>query len=301
MKNQTKFIIVAPPYNPTSAGCVVLHELCDALNQIDQPCYMVINIGDQFITSNEDQYFSTASKRIRYGDDPILECQGIIDTGIVIYPEVIIGNPLNAANVVRYVLYFDGAHMQRKMAHSDRDFILTYTKAYIEKYHDILFYPITSDLFSEKNSPHNSERNLDTTYTDNRKEKNHVHILQNTIHINKQWPESKEQLATILKSTRYFYSWTDMSSTNVDALLCGAIPILIEPDPTKINLLNDTETGSFPFYIAKVIDGKIFVWQDPDFEEKKEKFIRSLFSYKENWINNVTITFQKIKMHFDLK
>lgn len=301
MKKNTKCIIVAPPYNPTSAGCVVLHELCDTLNQIGQPCYMVINIGDQFITSNEEQYFSPTSKRILYGDDPILECQEALNTGIVIYPEVIIGNPLNAANVVRYVLYFDGAHMQRKMGHTDRDFIITYTKVYFEKYHDVLFYPITNSLFHEASSPKNSERHIDITYTDNRKEKSNVHILDNTIHINKQWPENKEQLATILKSTRYFYSWTDMSSTNVDALLCGAIPILIEPDPVKLNLLENTETGSFPYYIAKIIDGKIFVWKDPDFDVKKEKFICSLFSYKENWINNVASTLQKINKHFNLQ
>jgi hypothetical protein len=92
-----------------------------------------------------------------------------------------------------------------------------------------------------------------------------------------------------------------MSSTNVDALLCGAIPILIEPDPTKLNLLEKTETGSFPCYVAKIIDGKIFVWKDPAFDEKKEKFICSLFSYKENWINNVTSTLQKINKHFNLQ
>lgn len=300
MKNPTKCIVVAPPYNPTSAGCVVLHELCDALNQIGQPCYMVINIGDQFITSNEDQYFSSASKRSLYSEDPIPECKEIINTGIVIYPEVIIGNPLNAVNVVRYMLYFDGAHMQRKMEHSDRDFILTYTKVFFEKHHDVLFYPITNSLFCEENSPKNSERHINITYTDNRKEKANVHILDNTIHINKQWPESKEQLATILKSTRYFYSWTDISSTNIDALLCGAIPILIEPDPNRVSLLNNAETGPFPFHMAKIIDGRVFIWKDPDFDAKKEKFVQSLFSYKENWINNVTSTIQKINKHFKL-
>lgn len=301
MKNLTKCIVVAPPYNPTSAGCVVLHELCDAINQIGQPCYMVINIGEQFITTNEEQYFSPTSKRTLYSNDPIQECEEIINNGVVIYPEVIIGNPLNAVNVVRYVLYFDGAHMQRKMEYSDRDFIITYTKVYFEKYHDVLFYPITNSLFCETNSPKNSERNIDITYTDNRKEKSNVYILNNTIHINKQWPENKEQLAMILKSTRYFYTWTDMSSTNVDALLCGAIPILIEPDPNKVILLNNTETGSFPYYIAKVIDGRVFVWKDQDFDAKKEKFISSLFSYKDNWLGNVTSTFQKINKHFNLE
>jgi hypothetical protein len=299
MRNFAKIIVVAPPFNPTSAGCVVLHELCDALNQIGHECHIVINVGDQFIPTNEDQYFSTDSKRVLFGDNPISECEQIINEGIVVYPEVIIGNPLNAANVVRYVLYFDGAHMQQKMAHSDNDFIITYTNSYIEKYHDVLFFPIINNLFNEVNSPAKGARNFDVTYTDNRKEKNNIYIIDNTIHINKQWPENKSQLANILKCTRYFYSWTDMSSTNVDALLCGAIPILIEPDPVKLNYLENLETGPFPYFIGRIIDGKIFVWQDPDFDAKKNAFIVSLYSFKENWLSNVSSTFSKITKHFN--
>jgi len=300
MTTKTPFIIVAPPYNPTSAGCVVLHRLCDALNRMGHPSYLLINIGDQFIVNNDSAYFDSNLIRTNFTGDLTENCTQLIKDGIVIYPEVVIGNPLNAKKVVRYLLYFDGLHMGQKMNHSDNDFIISYSTIFSNIHREVLYYPILNDLFNAEHTQMSEQRSIDLTYTDNRKEKENVHIIENTIHINKSWPENKQQLANILRKTRYFYSWTDLSSTNVDAIFCGAIPVLIDPDPAKLELMKTSETGSLPCYIAKVIDGNLFTWSDVKFHEKRISYIKRIKDYEANWNNNVSNVFNKVLKHFEL-
>ena len=55
----------------------------------------------------------------------------IQDDVITIYPEVISGNPFNAKNVVRYVLYYPGWHAGDK-DYSDNELIITYNNEYVK-------------------------------------------------------------------------------------------------------------------------------------------------------------------------
>jgi hypothetical protein len=79
-----KFLIFGTPYTNSSAGVRVLYRLAREL----------INLGyNSFVFTD---WKETAQLRPHVGD-----C-------VVIYPEVICGNPLGAKNVVRYVLNYPG-------------------------------------------------------------------------------------------------------------------------------------------------------------------------------------------------
>lgn len=104
-KRGNPYYIVSPTYAGNSAGIRALFILCKELNRAGFRAYMV-NLGH------------TTTTRPYIGLDyavPVLtaELQRAYEeagvTPIVVYPEVVEGNPLGAACVVRYLLNFPGA------------------------------------------------------------------------------------------------------------------------------------------------------------------------------------------------
>ncbi len=84
------FIIHAPSYNACSGGIVVLHHLALELKQLGHNAFI------------------HADKTIPGKDIPLWTLKKVPENYIVIYPEITHGNPLNATNIVRWVLNTPG-------------------------------------------------------------------------------------------------------------------------------------------------------------------------------------------------
>lgn len=134
------YFIIAPPYDPNSAGVKVLHHLCHSLNLLGHRAYVISDsINAELVTPQ----LTTVISNMYYqrGKTPIM-----------IYPEVVSGNPLNAPFVVRYLLNYTGI-LGGPKEWDQQDYILNYSndlKYDNRENQSLLYYPI-HDYFAQSN------------------------------------------------------------------------------------------------------------------------------------------------------
>jgi hypothetical protein len=138
--------IYAPPFKRASAGVTVLYLLCDYLNRSGVPAFIVPDV----------KYFGVFGYSSFAGSQslitPALNTHQIKKSisekriPIVIYPETIIGNPLNAANVIRYLLYYDSELVSQScLSDSEKEGIVYYSNDIGEKsFKDLRINPLFS-------------------------------------------------------------------------------------------------------------------------------------------------------------
>ena len=111
--NKLKFVVCAPPYANHSAGIIILHELLDALIGLGHDAYIAFmthaNGEWTFHSPTSDAGFNPGLRKTVLSEyEHGLAVNDALDNGICIYPEVVVGNPLQAKRVARYFLYDDG-------------------------------------------------------------------------------------------------------------------------------------------------------------------------------------------------
>ena len=100
------FVMYAPDFSELSGGATVLHRFCDLMNTV---------FDDKRVTPLCFFLFPGAfeSPSLVIGTNPAYKTPMLpkyydSKNAIVIYPEVIFGNPISASRIVRYILYFPG-------------------------------------------------------------------------------------------------------------------------------------------------------------------------------------------------
>ncbi len=120
-----KFIIYAPSYDETSGGAIALHKLCHVLNQIGEQAFLypLIPSFDLHFGNIEDvgayiRNMYDIANPATYRVNPEIASPVITanprfkapDDVVVVYPEIVFGNPLGARHVVRWFLHNPGFH-----------------------------------------------------------------------------------------------------------------------------------------------------------------------------------------------
>ena len=120
MRAKPKYIIVTPDYDDTSGGRIALHKLCHELNQLGATAVIW---PDRWV-QRKKAYSRLKQFRLNLKDaihgvpfychpqlnTPLAKLWGVGARDIVVYPEVVAGNPLGSRNVVRWLLHRPGFH-----------------------------------------------------------------------------------------------------------------------------------------------------------------------------------------------
>jgi hypothetical protein len=233
----------------------------------------------RYTISNKEEYFGpNLSYHHIYEEQDFLK---YIDNAIVIYPEIVSGNPLQASRVVRYMLNREGVASKRSMEASETDFILTFSRIYHEYPHATLMKLSMECLFNNECTTNSLMRPIDLTYFGKGPLYNECFVVPNSIALPRGWPQTKRELALLLRNSRFFYTWDIISQTNIDALFCGSIPVIMCTDPFEsMDELNRSELGIHP-YASLTGDG-----------ENRSVYIPSNYNslveeYKINYLNIV--------------
>lgn len=273
-----KFIIVAPYYTTKSAGVIVLHELCDSLNKLGHTAAMVLTGSGKFTFSNNASYYSPNLQWHALKDNN--EVNDFIRDGIIIYPEIVTGNPLGGKRVVRYLLNAEGVVANNRIEASEEDFILAFSEIYHKSPHAYLTKLPFNPVFNNDNTITSLDRPIDLTYIGKGDRYNQCFVIPNTLEITREWPSTKPELAMLFKNTRFFYTWDVMSQTTTEAFFCGAIPVLMSPLPLK----SFDELGVYPMATCTVVGDEVIVNIPDDFEETlaqaKKNYMETVNNYE---------------------
>lgn len=219
--SRRRYIIFAPPRTRNN-GVRVLYTLYSRLREAGYESFI-------FCPERQEapyQYMLQFDRATREND-------------IVIYPEVISGNPLRFRHVVRYVLFYPG-RLDGETTFFPAEKIFTWDCAYLDA--PALRQPyVDRSLFYDAHLP----KRQNCYFVHKGGKWRDIPDMENMVEINMQFPETREELAHLLQTTDILYSFDDHSALNLEAALCGAhVKIVRENDIVDYtkNILDDEKT-----------------------------------------------------------
>lgn len=136
------FVVSTPSYSDFCGGCVVLHRLCDRLNTIYDDvratpiCYLV-SLNPLNASAVNPGYKT-----------PMLPQWMNASSGIVIYPEIVAGNPLKADRVVNWILYFPGVNGGPRASEYDKkNLIACFSPGYCADFNGSTYHLVALRVF----------------------------------------------------------------------------------------------------------------------------------------------------------
>lgn len=147
------------------------------------------------------------------------------DKDIVVYPEIIEGNPLKFRNVVRYILQ-DPEFWGMSKEYDNRELIFTFDNSFYKNVPVLKFDTIDRSLFYDAHLP----KDVNCYFVYKKGKFREVPEIEGWTEINMHWPEKREDLANLLQRTENLYSFDSCSVLVDEAVLCGAKVKIITPD-----------------------------------------------------------------------
>lgn len=241
-KRPHPYYIFAPDYRRTSAGIRVMHMLCDALMRSGHEAYVTGNVLNPALMT---PYLTDEIVRLH-------RAQGL--EPVVVYPEVVDGNPLNAGVVVRYLLNRPG-FIEGSGKFGEEDILYAYSR-------DLLMPGIPDDRvmmmppfdLTVFRLPENPEKRVPGKVCYYRGRRGEFHIdpsllPADAVEITAQWPASWEEMADLFQQCETFYC-CGASALGAEATLCGCLCVIIlEEDAPRIGV-HETQSDGVAWGLA---------------------------------------------------
>jgi tetratricopeptide (TPR) repeat protein len=219
------YYVYAPPWRRNSAGKKAMHLLCHHLNKIGEEAYVHLHIASEVNPLLQTPLLTgeVMARHRAMGAEPV-----------VIYPEVLHGNPLNARYVVRYILNHPGL-LGGPKTFDDSDLLVYYHPEYMSELDKtgevpILLLPTWDySVFNNENNEWDNKRNGHLIYPGRYDEaKDHYpELFENATIITSDWPDTHEALASLFRKSRVLYCFAN-SAILSEARLCGCPVVLLD-------------------------------------------------------------------------
>ena len=217
------YVLPGVPYRLTSAGARACHRLIHELNEAGYDAFSTSAVNPEW---NE--------RRLGIVGSYLLVKLG---QAIVVYPEVIPGNPLGARHVVRWVLNFPG-HLGGDREFRKSELVYAWSEEFYSTDRLLSLDFIEHDLFNDRNLP---LKDIDCSYLGKGllRGVKPIPMTEGMTQITKKWPSKRADLAGLLRRTRVLYTYDDQTMLVLEALLCGCRVIFlpehreIQPDGFK--------------------------------------------------------------------
>lgn len=242
-KINNPYYIVAPRYVQSSAGIRALYLLCHHLNLKGYQAYILVtsktlpddgvyDLIAPFITKNIINYHRRKNL-----------CP------VVVYPEIISGNPLKSSCVVRYVLNYPGLLGGDKIYHKD-EIVFAYSKKLADTVTchkaEVIYIPACDpDIFYPPQD--SADRSGACYYAAKYRAHGFIpqEITNGLFEITRGHPTSPNQvqIADVFRKAEIFYSYED-TALAIEATLCGCPTVFIPSDFLKNGPLAEDEVGA---------------------------------------------------------
>jgi hypothetical protein len=219
-----------------------------------------------------------------------------IESSYVVYPDAVLDNPLGAPRVIRYFGNRDGilkggATVRR----GANDFMLAHSRFMSPDAHHVCTFTRMNPLFNRTGTLPPFNRTLDLSYIGKGALYGFNGKVNNTVGISRGWPESKEELAILLRNCRFFYTADSCSHINNEALSCGAIPIFLHNGPWTDAEIDAFEAGPLPrLHPGESLDEA--KWER--FERDRDRYLAGLSAIEREWEPSVQAMIEKVDRHF---
>ena len=211
-----KIVIKSPSYNSGSGGIIVLHRLCDVLIELGYDAGFYVEEGNSF-------YVNSSYRHNTFGISDI-----DIQNDIVIYPEIVWGNPLNFKKVIRYIMNVGHVTLGRKDTWGEQDVWIYYSERFYDGLTPKTILTIIDsklEYFKDYNVPRTHKECF--TYRKRLDDKAKVKVVHSEDAIEIPFNISDEDLIKVFNVCERFYSYDTATYLNVLASLCGCDSIII--------------------------------------------------------------------------
>ncbi|MBS0437166.1 MAG: WavQ [Proteobacteria bacterium] len=234
-----RFIVFADSFDENNGGVIALHRLCDLLNKAGRearlwPSRLPLWHGERPWASAWAawRWYRRAWRRpyrTQARFDTPLATPADLDGAIVVYPEIVHGNPLRAERVVRWLLHKPGFHKGRyEYGPGDRYFF--FQKAFddpaLNPDGDNLLKVVwlRDDVYRQTNF---GERHGSCYFLRKGKGRPLVHELEGSVLADRL---SHAELATLFNRTQLCVSYDSYTMYSLFAALCGCDSVVV-PEP----------------------------------------------------------------------
>lgn len=215
-KRPQPYYIYAPDYRRSSAGIRVMHMLCDVLNRSGQEAYITASVlNPRLMTPQLTD--SVVELHRRQNLEPI-----------VVYPEIVDGNPLNGSTVVRYLLNLPG-FIEGQGKYGGNDLMFAYMRRLLQPgmgEDKVLHLPaIDVSVFCPPHDPAKRVAGKVCYYQGRRGSIDSALLPADAVEITASYPESWEGLADLFQQCEFLYL-AERSGLATEAALCGCVSVM---------------------------------------------------------------------------